>query len=82
MKFLGFRKIDFTDEKTKKHITGYQIFVGIPIEFNGEGLFPQKYFINNDLISQYIDNLSDYIDCPITLSFDYRGKVCDIKFYY
>lgn len=80
MIFLGFKKIDFTDEKTNKRIVGYHIYVGNPISYNGAGVAPLKFFIKEDLILSYSGSLSDYINCPITLTFDYKGKVTGIDF--
>lgn len=71
---VGFRHVDFEDQKTGKRVVGVSLFLERPFEKAEQGYETMKIFINPEIV-RYHPQLSDDIE----LYYNKYGRVSDIK---
>lgn len=72
---VGFRKVDFTDQKTGKQVRGYSLHLGRPFtSADAAGTEVRKEFISSDYVA-YVPSVGDHIK----LLYNRYGKIGAIE---
>lgn len=78
VKFLGVRRVDFTNKDTGERILGYNFWFTEPAGSGSIGELPFKHFLNDtkaaEIFKSDVSNLVPYLGKPCTIVYNrFRG---------